>query len=657
MPKPISPDIVYELVGAASPSLSPDGARLAFVRSRVDRESAETRSQVMMRDMGTGETAAFTSGPRDSNPRFSPDGRWLAFVRPDDKGKAQLWTMPTGGGEAGKLTDVPGGITDVAWSPDSSSLAFVSDVDPDRAADDHDHKKNPRVGVVSRIRYRADGLGWRGNAFRHIFVVERESGDARQITDGEGDDSAPAWSPDGKTIAFVSDRRADREIATHSDVYAVPAGGGEIELRSEGLSSVAALCWSPDGDALAVVGSDDDEAGAGWQSWLFALEQGRAPRKLTDDSISPAGGYAPLVPAPEMRWTPSDGQNGEIISFAADARGESAVYRLDATTGGDLRRLGAGGLISQVSFDADAGKAVALKATPDSPGDLYALDMESGALTQLSDENRDYFSEHPPARFEKFNVERGGFEIESRILYPPDFDATGRYPLVLDIHGGPHGVFSDSFSPQQQVLATAGYIVLAVNPRGSSTYGAEFMKAVLGDWGGEDYRDIMFALESVCERDCVDETRLGITGYSYGGFMSSWIIGHEPRFGAAVIGAPCINLSSMYGTSDIGVRFGEPQWGGTRWDALDRFLERSPLTYAPNVQTPALLMHGESDHRCPIEQSEQYFVTLKRLGKEVEFVRFPDSSHGFVRTGHPRLRVEYLARLLGWMDRWIGDRK
>ena len=657
MPSSISPDLVYKLVNVASPSLSPDGSRLAFTRSHVDTESMETRSQIMLMDMASGGSAPFTSGESDSSPRFSPDGRHLAFVRPDSDGKSQIWIMPTGGGEARKLTDVAGGITDIAWSPDSGALAFVSDVDPDRAPDDHDPKKDPRVSVVRRIRYRSDGLGWRGEAFRHVFVVDRESGETRQLTGGEGDDSAPSWSPDGTSIAFVADRRTDRETATHSDVYVVPAGGGDpasecgagIELRSQGLSSVASLCWSPSGDAIAVVGSDDDIVGAGWQSWLFVIEPGRAPRKLTDDSISPAGGYAPLVPAPEMRWT-----NDGCISFIADARGQSAIYQADAGTG-DLRKIAGGGLMSQVSFDAAANTAVALTVAPDSAGDLNSVDMRSGAAAQLTDFNREYFEEHPPARLEKFSHSRGGFEIESRVLLPPDFDPQLRYPLVLDIHGGPHGVFSDSFSPQQQVLATAGYIVLAVNPRGSSTYGTDFMTAVLGDWGGEDYLDIMSAVDLVCERDYVDESRLGITGYSYGGFMSSWIIGHDTRFKAAVVGAPCINLSSMYGTSDIGVRFGEVQWGGKRWDALDAFLEHSPLTYAPNVETPALLMHGEADHRCPIEQSEQYFVTLKRLGKEVEFVRFPGSSHGFVRTGHPKLREEYLARLLGWMNKHIAD--
>ena len=647
MPSSITPDLVYELVSVASPSLSPDGSRVAFVRSHVDQKSMETRSQIIVLVLASGESAPFTSGTSDSSPRFSPDGLHLAFVRPDDAGKSQIWVMPTSGGEARKLTDVPGGITDVSWSPDSSTLAFVSDVDPDRAPDDHDPKKDPRVSVVRRIRYRADGLGWRGEAFRHIFVVDLESGDTRQLTDGEGDDSAPSWSPDGESIAFVADRRADRETATHSDVYAVPANGGELELRSQGLSSVAALCWSPSGDALAVVGSDDDVVGAGWQSWVFIIEPGSAPRKLTDDSISPAGGYAPLVPAPEMRWS-DDGR----ISFIADSRGESSVFQIDVD-GGQLRKVCGGGLMSQISFNADARCAVVLTTPPDSAGDLHSVDMTSGTVSQLTDLNRGYFEEHPAAKLEKFSHSRAGFEIESRLLFPPDFDASLRYPLVLDIHGGPHGVFSDSFSAQQQVLATAGYIVLAVNPRGSSTYGTDFMTAVLRDWGGEDYLDIMSAVDLVCERDYVDESRLGITGYSYGGFMSSWIIGHDTRFKAAVVGAPCINLSSMYGTSDIGVRFGEVQWGGKRWDALDVFLEHSPLTYAPNVETPVLLMHGESDHRCPIEQSEQYFVTLKRMGKEVELVRFPGSSHGFVRTGHPKLREEYLSRLLGWMNEHI----
>ena len=647
MPSSISSDLVYKLVSVASPSLSPDSSRLAFVRSHVDSETLETRSQIMVMDMASGESAPFTSGESDSSPRFSPDGRYLAFVRPDNDGKSQIWIMSTGGGEARKLTDVAGGITDITWSPDSGALAFVSDVDPDRAPDDHDPKKDPRVSVVRRIRYRADGLGWRGEAFRHIFVVDRESGATRQLTDGEGDDSAPAWSPDGSSIAFVADRRPDRETATHSDVYVAPASGGDIEPRSQGLSSVASLCWSPSGDSMAVVGSDDDIVGAGWQSWLFVVEPRCAPRKLTDDSISVAGGYAPLAPAPEMRWT-DDG----CISFIADARGESAIYQVDAGTG-YLRKVTGGGLMSQVSFDADAGSAVVLTVPPDSAGDLRSVDMTSGAVAQLTDFNRKYFEERPPAKLEKFTHSRGGFEIESRVLFPPDFYPESRYPLVLDIHGGPHGVFSDSFSPQQQILATAGYIVLAVNPRGSSTYGTDFMTAVLGDWGGEDYLDIMSAVDLICERDYVDEARLGITGYSYGGFMSSWIIGHDTRFKAAVVGAPCINLSSMYGTSDIGIRFGEAQWGGKRWEAQDTFLEHSPLTYAPNVETPALLMHGESDHRCPIEQSEQYFVTLKRLGKEVEFVRFPGSSHGFVRTGHPKLREEYLSRLLGWMNKHI----
>jgi dipeptidyl aminopeptidase/acylaminoacyl peptidase len=296
---------------------------------------------------------------------------------------------------------------------------------------------------------------------------------------------------------------------------------------------------------------------------------------------------------------------------------------------------------------------VVTASSPDSPGDLIHVELTTGQTTKLTAYNAAYMKEHPAARLEKFSIERGGTEIECRLWFPPEFDPDVSYPLVLDIHGGPNGAFYDTFVPAQQVLATAGYLVLAVNPRGSSTYGNDFMMAVLEDWGGEDYLDLMAAVDEVCQRSYVDSARLGVHGYSYGGYMTSWTVGHTNRFKAAVVGAPCINLVSMYGTSDIGISFGEAQWGGSIADGMDKMLERSPITYASRVETPVLLLHGETDARCPIGQSEEYFTALKRLGKEVEFVRFPGCSHMFPRMGHPKMREEYLTRTLGWFDRFL----
>ena len=310
--------------------------------------------------------------------------------------------------------------------------------------------------------------------------------------------------------------------------------------------------------------------------------------------------------------------------------------------------------MTALALDARAKSAVVASVSPESVGDLHAVDPETGSMQRLTSYNLDYFREHPPAGLQKFEFQRAGFTIESRVLLPPGLDESRKYPMILEVHGGPNGVFYDAFSPLHQVLATAGYIVLAVNPRGSSTYGADFTMAVLGDWGGEDYLDIMAAVDEMTSRSYVDTSRLGVHGYSYGGFMASWTIGHTDRFRAAVVGAPVTDLSSMYGTSDIGIGWGERQWGGRRADILDEYLKRSPLSYAGNVSTPVLLLHGESDVRCPINQSEQYFAALKRLGKEVEFVRFPNCSHLFMRTGHPRMREEYLTRVLGWFNRHLG---
>ncbi len=265
---------------------------------------------------------------------------------------------------------------------------------------------------------------------------------------------------------------------------------------------------------------------------------------------------------------------------------------------------------------------------------------------------------------DKFIISRADFDIECRTLYPPDFDPNSQYPLILDIHGGPNGAFYDSFVPWQQVFASGGYIVLAINPRGSSTYGENFMMSVINDWGGNDYLDLMYALDHMKTLGCVDPNRLGVHGYSYGGYMSSWMIGHTNRFKAAVVGAPCINLHSMYGTSDIGTSFGELQWGlsldiksSEEYITLaNKLLSKSPITYATYVDTPTLLLHGESDHRCPISQSEEYFTTLKRLGKTVEMIRFPDCSHLFPRLGSPTMREAYLKHSIQWFNKHLkGD--
>ena len=336
MGKPIGPEFVYEHVGASAPRLSRDGGRLVFVKTRVDREAMKYRSRIMVRELPDGESRAFTSGDSDGSPQFSPDGRSVAFLRPDDAGQRQLWLISAHGGEAGRLTSEPGGVIEFAWSPDSRTLAFISDVDPDRLPDDHDHTKYPQARVVTRIRYRADSVGWRGNAFRHLFTVDAEGGEARQLVDGEGDDCSPAWSPDGSRIAFVSSRREDRDIRSFTEIYVVPAGGGGVECWSDGLAFGGGAAWSPDGESIVTVGSENEKLAASNGGMLYVLRQGTEPRRVTDGTLTLKAGGPPTSPSPELVWT----DDGRIV-FLADSHGES--YICDAPVSGEGHRVLAGG--------------------------------------------------------------------------------------------------------------------------------------------------------------------------------------------------------------------------------------------------------------------------------------------------------------------------
>ncbi|MDA0262938.1 MAG: S9 family peptidase [Chloroflexi bacterium] len=652
MTKSITPDLVYRLRTVGDPALSPDGTLLAYTLGWVDSDSLGSRSRITLVDLGDGSSRELTQGEKDAAAKFSPDGRQVAFLRSVGGAPSQVWAVGTDGESEQQLTHLKKGVFDYQWSPDGQKIVVCADVDPapDGPAEGSEGVLEgiPQVTVVQRIRYRYDTLGWRGDSHFHLFVLDLESGEVRQITDGDWDDTAPVWSPDGSQIAFMSGRRDDRDFLALSEVYSVPATGGEARLRSEGLFSVGALTWSPDGQRLAVVGSDAPEGMVLWQGWLYVLEEGRVPRKLTDDTVRPYLGFPPVTRPATLNWT-GDGR----IVYLGERKGESFLFRTPCEGGSREVIWGGSCLATGLSMDQQAGTAVVVATSPASPGDIHRVDLATGQARQVSDHNRAYMQEHPAARLEKFFIQRAGYEIECRLLLPPGFDAANTYPLVLDIHGGPNGAFYDAFVPAQQVLATAGYLVLAVNPRGSSTYGEDFMMAVLGDWGGEDYQDLMAAVDEVCRRPYVDSARLGVHGYSYGGYMTSWTVGHTNRFKAAVVGAPCINLHSMYGTSDIGISFGEAQWGGSVADAVDKMLERSPISYASRVETPVLLLHGDADARCPIGQSEEYFTALKRLGKEVEFVRFPGCSHLFPRMGHAKMREEYLTRTLGWFNRFI----
>ena len=621
----------------SQPHLSVDGSTLAFVKTTIDRLTMERDSRIVVTNHPIDRLSALT-GPSDTAPVI--DGEKILFLRPDERANKQVWTISLDGGEPQQITDLAGGVEEFALSPIGNRIAVVSSVDPD-APDDPDSGL-PRVRVVRRVRYRHDYRGFTGDAFRQMFVVDAESGDARQITDGEGDNWSPVWSPDGTSLAFISDDIEGRDFTTHTQVKVVDFPDGEPVSWSEALPYVWAVSWSPDGKSLAAIGCHDPQMWDPRSAWLYVLDGQGGGRRITD------GLYTP-VPECGLSWTSERG-----ITFVGAHRGEYFVCSV-RPDGSEFKTITGGGVNSEsAAFDSNGSHVVLVAESPQSPAELVHVDLETGVQHAVTTYSAKYMESHPPACMEKFTITRGDFEIESRVLLPPYFDDTKKYPVVLDIHGGPNGRFTDNFDPVHQILATNGYIVLSVNPRGSSTYSPEFTKAVLGDWGGEDYLDILASVDELAGRPYVDEDRMAVHGFSYGGFMSGWIVGHDHRFKAAIVGAMCANLHSMYGTSDIGTSFGEINWGGPYTGARDKFLYHSPISYAANVQTPVLLLHGEDDLRCPIEQSEQYFVALKRLGKTVEFVRFPDSTHRFRKMGHPSMMIEYYRLMLGWLERYIG---
>ncbi len=651
MPSPIGPDYHYDVRIASEPSISPDGSSVLYRVGRFERDHPLELKDVHLQSLSVdgGEPTLLLENAEHAI--WSPDGSRIAFIRDDENEVAQIWTCQADGSEQTQLTRHQLKVDLFAWAPSGRQIAYRADMPSTPLPEDD---LTPRV--ATSIRYRQDGPGWRGGLFRQLFVIDLESGMTQQLTDQEAEHGPPVWSPDGSRIAYLSDQGPFRDTTLRNEVYVVPASGGKAERWSGGLFMSDAVTWSPDGEQLAVIGAEQVEQVGGYglicQGWVYVLEPGSYPRRLTDDSLRPVSG--PNIPlgagTPSMRWaTPNQ------IFFVADSKGESFVCVVNPedrdvrfVTGGKEQISG-----WDVSPLHDA--AVTASATLGGVGELYAIDTHHGDRVQLTHLNDEFFAQHPPARLERIEVKSEGQVVDVRIWLPPDIDPDRSYPVLLDVHGGPHSNFYDAFYPVHQIAATNGYIVVAPNPRGSSSYGLEFATAVHGDWGGGDYVDVMAALTNVLRRPYADESRVVMHGSSYGGYMASWAVGHSGRFKAAVIGAPVTELATFYGTSDIGVPFSEVQFGGSRSKNLPWYVRHSPITYTDSVDTPVLLIHGEEDNRVLIEQSEQYFVALKRAGKTVEFVRMPKTSHGIFRAKHPKIREEYFRRMLNWFSQYLNQ--
>ena len=662
--------LAFTWVGDAQ--ISPDGSTIAFVKVVVNERDNRYETAIYAVPAAGGQAPRpLTSGTRDTSPRWSPDGRTLAFVRvvekKDSPPQPQLHLLPLTGGEARRITDLPRGATGPVWSPDGRTLAFSSttttaDLAPPSAG------RRSDVRVIDRPVYRENGNPDYLETDRrsHIWAVSVDDvghGAARRVTDGPFDESNLGWSRDSARILFVSDRRADPYFyADDMDLYSVPAGGGEITRVASIDGVIGRFAVSNDGRRIAFVGIPQGNPIRSYDvpDLFVANVDGKGvPRNLTErydydigggiggDQAAPrAGGSKAVV------WGPDD----RSLLVVASERGSANIKRINVDTGA-LDPI-TDGPQDVMSFTAsrDASTVAAIISTPVVLGDVNVVKTNTRtaprAITHFNDALFERFDLTPPE--EIWYPSFDGTRIQGWILKPAGFDARRRYPMILEIHGGPHSAYGNTFTHEFAWMAAKGYVVLYTNPRGSSSYGQDFGNIIQYRYPGDDYRDLMAGVDEVVTRGYVDSARLGVTGGSGGGLLTNWTITQTQRFKAAVSQRDIADWAGFWYSADFS-QFTPFWFRKAPWEDPAEFAARSPITYVANVTTPLMLILGDEDYRTPPGNGgEQMFRALQYRRVPSVMVRFPRENHELSRSGEPWHRVERLRHIVSWMDRWLN---
>jgi dipeptidyl aminopeptidase/acylaminoacyl peptidase len=660
---------IMKFVWIAEGQISPDAKQVAYTRVVINesKNDYETSLWIVPAD-GSAPPRVLTSGTHDSSPRWSPDGKTLAFVRtPEKDGKpqpAQIFLLALDGGEARPITDLARGAGAPAWSPDGKRLAFSSSMKDGDTATPAPPKSDVRV-ITSAV-YRANGGGWNDpDRQSHIWVTDVKPGDiakATQVTSGKYSEGGHAWSPDGSKIYFASTRVDEPYFyQSDSDLYSVPSTGGPITKVASINGSIGGPRPSPDGKWIAFNGTLYGTAERSYDQpdlFVAAADGTGTPRNLTDkydfdigggiggDQRAPRGGGAGGA-----IWS----ADGKSIITVAGEQGSANLVRIEVATGAVMPVYKGAHTVQAYTATPDARTIAAVTSTGTNINDLFVLDANaSSGARQITRVNEALFktiklSEPEEVSWTSFD----GKKIQGWVLHPPDFDKTRQYPFILEIHGGPHSAYGNVFTHEFHWMAAKGYVVLFPNPRGSSNYGQDFGNIIQYHYPGDDYKDLMAGVDMMVKRGYIDQKRMGITGGSGGGLLTNWAITQTPRFAAAVSMRSIADWAGFWYTADFSQY--TPSWfRKAPWEDPADYVARSPITHVANVKTPTMFIDGDDDLRTPpSDGGEMMFRALKYLKIPTVMVRFPGETHELSRSGKPTHRVERLQHILGWFDKYL----